>query len=203
MVKATIDTTRFDRDFALYKEQTSKALVDAINYKLFDCARACIKGTGKANKTDIKSSLMAASNKCPARTVAEMMVILKHRRTGEEIQDLEGEAEALIKSRQSHTGFAKAGWIPALKDLIGRVGRESVSVAGVGQVAYGGATPARQMGSTVAGDVFNDVAGTGNKAFVEQLKEKGAQVGLDKVAADMETYLAKKLDIPIERFNAA
>jgi hypothetical protein len=202
MIQASIDTTRFDRDFELYKVETSKSVLEAVNYKLFDCARAAITGTPKADKGKIKRSLTIASKLYPKRTVAEMLVIMQHIRTGDEIQDLEAEAAALIKTRQAHTGFAKAGWIPAIKKLIKLVGREHVTIGGLVRAAFGGAVPASKNGSNVVGSVFNDVAGKGNtKAFVESIKEKGAQAGIDKVSSDMEKYLSKNLDIPIDHFN--
>jgi hypothetical protein len=83
------------------------------------------------------------------------------------------------------------------------VGREAVSVSGIVKAAFGGAEPANKVGSQVTGSIFNDVDGTGNKTFVEANKQKGAQAGKDKVSLDMETYLAKKLDVPIDTFNRA
>ena len=202
MITAKIDTTRFDRDFELYKIETSKSVLEAVNYKLFDCARAAIPGTAKADKGKIKGSLTIASRLYPKRTVAEMLVIMKHIGTGDEIQDLEAEAAALVKGRQAHTGFARAGWIPAIKKLIKLVGKEHVTIGGLVRAAFGGANPASKNGSSIVGSVFNDVAGKGStKSFVEAIKTNGAQAGIDKVSGDMEQYLSKKLNIPIDKFN--
>src|ERR1700744_3516356 len=117
-IKATVDTRRFQRDLDLYLKTTSKTIEDAINFKLYDCARAAIKGTGKANKSEIKQSLDAACNRYPERTVAEMLVIIAKHNTGEEVFDLEEEAKKLKNKRFSSIGFTKAGWIPALKKLL-------------------------------------------------------------------------------------
>jgi hypothetical protein len=45
MLKGNVDTTRFQRDLALYIKNTSKTIIDAINFKLYDAARAAIKGS--------------------------------------------------------------------------------------------------------------------------------------------------------------
>jgi hypothetical protein len=200
-IKASIDTRRFQRDLNLYLKTTSKTIEDAVNFKLYDCARAAIKGTGKADKKKVKETLDASCNRYPERTVAEMLVIMANHKTGVEVFDLENEAKKLKNKRYSSIGFTKAGWIPALKKLLSYVGRETATVAGVMKAAFGGAEPARTSGGQTTGTVFNDVAGTGNRAFVESLKEQGAQAGIDKVTLDMESYLSKKLDIPAERFN--
>ena len=205
MIEAKLDTSRFDRAFALYEQTSRKTLAEAINYKLFDAARAAIKGTDKADRNDIQQTLEEASTLYPKRTVAEMIVIMKHARTGDEIGDLLAEAKELIKYRKSHTGFVKSGWIPALRKLLRMVGKESISISSVTSQEnnFGGAEPAKASDNVLNGSVFNDIHGIDNKAFVERLKEKGAQFAIDKVTADIETYLAKKLDIPIEQFNKA
>lgn len=203
MVNVTVDTRRFDRDLELYLKHTSKTIVDAVNFKLYDAARAAIKGTEAAKKPKIKESLEAISTKYPNRTVAQMIVIEAHHQDGTEIKDFEQEAKKLIKTRQSHTAFTKAGWIPALKQLLSYVGKSFATVSGTVKPAYGGAEPARTTGGKVVGSVFNDVLGTGNYAFVDAIKRKGSQAALDKVSLDMEQYLSKKLDIPIAQFNSS
>jgi hypothetical protein len=170
---------------------------------LFDAARAAIKGTPKADKNTVAETLNAASKMYPARTVAEMLVIIEHQDAGTQIQDLEDEANALIKKRQQGIGFSKAGWIPALKELLPLIGKESVSIGGLQRPAFGGAEPAKQVGSELVGSVFNDVQGTGNFPKVESIKEEGAEFGREKVANDIATYLERELGEPIERFNSS
>lgn len=201
MVTAKLDTARFDRAFDIYLNETSKTLIDAVNFKLFDAARAAIKGTSKADKSKIKSELNAISTKYPDRTVAEMLVIIQKEASGETVFDLEAEVTKLKNSRYSSIGFTKAGWLPALKELLKYVGKEGVTVQGVMKAAFGGAEPARKQSSQIVGSVFNDVDGTGNKSFVNSIKQQGAQAGIDKVTSDMEEYLSKKLQIPIDKFN--
>lgn len=203
MVDVKVDTTRFERDLQLYLKETSKTVEDAINYKLFDATRAAIKGTDKADKSKVKESLDAMSTKYPDRTVAEMLVIVQKEKSGETVFDLQAEVTKLKNKRYSSIGFTKAGWLPALKKLLRFVGKEAVSISGIMKAAFGGADPARTTGSTVIGSSYNDVRGTGNTSKVEKLKEIGAQAGIDKASLDMETYLSKKLDIPIERFNSS
>ena len=201
MVNASVDTSRFEMDLALYLKHTSKTVEDAINYKIFDATRAAIKGTTKADRGKVKESLEDACTKYPDRTVAEMLVIINKRATGEDVYDLEKEVRTLKNKRFSSLGFTKAGWLPALRKLLRFVGKESINVSGVVRAAFGGAEPAHREGSTVNGSSFNDVEGTGNKSFVESNKQKGAQAGIDKASLDMETYLARKMDIDIEEFN--
>lgn len=203
MISATVDTSRLDAVLPRYLQETSKTVVEALNYKLFDGTREAIKKTGKASKNDIRSKLDALSNKYPARTVAEMIVIVTSQRTGQEIQNLIDEAETLKKTRFSSIGFTKSGWLNALRELLPHVGRESVSIGGVGEKVnrFGGAEIAKQIGSQIVGSSYNDVQGTGNKALVEANKLNAAQAGADKIASDIETYLSKKFSIPIERFN--
>jgi hypothetical protein len=197
-----VDATRFNRDFELYAEETSKTLVEAVNYKAYDLARESLKGTGKADKGKIADSLNERSKEYPARTVAEMLVIMKHWKTGAEIGDLKADAEGFVKNRQSHIAFVKSGLLPALRKLLPYVGKESVTVGGVVRDSFGGAEPAKKIGGNIVASIYNDVEGTGNKTLVEELKERGFQIGMDKVASSMETYLSKKLNIPIEKFNS-
>jgi hypothetical protein len=204
MVGVKIDTTRFDRDFKQYMTLTSKTLVEAVNYKLFYCSRQAVKDTPKAVRSEVLQSLNATSKKYPNRTVAEMIVIAKSRLTGEAIEDLNQVTKTFKNKRIQSIAWTKAGWLPALRKLIKYVGKESISISGVGNTVrmfLGGATPAALVGSTIMGSVYNDVEGTGNKAFVTSIKEQGAQAGIDKVSMDMETYISKKLKIPIDQFN--
>ena len=202
MVEAKIDTSRFERDFALYLKETSKTQIDAFNYKLFDATREAIKQEPKADRNTVKESLDARANLYPDRTVAEMLVIIKEQSEGVNEFDLDAEVKAFKGKRLSSIAFTKGGWIPALKKLLPLVKKESVSVgAGTVRESFGGADPAHKTGGTIVGSTFNDVEGTGNKTLVEHLKTMSAQAGIDKVSMDMETYLSKKLDIPIEQFN--
>ena len=203
MITGKVDDSQFRRALSIYLDETSKESIDAVNFKLFDATRAAIKGTVKADRNTVRETLNAMSNKHPARTVAEMLVIKKSQESGEEINDLKLEAQALINKRYSSLGFAKAGWLPALRELLPKIKRESVSISGVSvkENKFGGAKPAYKFGGQIVGSTFNDVDGTGNKDFVNQIKEQGAQVGVDKVTHDIAVYLQKKLGIPIEKFN--
>lgn len=197
----TIDDAVFQRNLQRYIEESSKSVIDAINWKLYDGSRAALKGTPKADKNTIKSKLNEASSKYPERTVAEMLVLKQMQATGQEVFDLQQEVKNLLKKKTSHTGFAKSGWLPAIRDLINKVGKSMVSVSGVTSVGYGGAQPAVKTGSTIQGSIYNDVKGTGNFAFVQKIKEIGGEQAKVKINSDIVTYLSKKLDIPIDKFN--
>ena len=201
-VQVKIDTTRFDNAFKLYVEHTSKTVVDAVNFKLYDAARAAIKGTPIAKKSDIATSLNEICSIYPNRTVAQMLVIKHKQETGEDVYDLEEEVKDLKSKRNMAIGFTRSGWLPALRKLLSYIGKEFVNVSNVShKPSYGGAIPAVQLGSIVEGSVYNDVTGKINGPLVESLKEKGAQAGFDKVAGDMEKYLLDKFNINTDSFN--
>lgn len=200
-ITAHVDDATFQRNLKLYIDNTSKTVVDAVNFKLYDASREALKQTPKADKGTIKAKLNAVSSKYPERTVAEMIVVKEKQEAGIETFDLEEEVKALIGKRTSHIAFVKSGWLPAIKQLLSKVGKSFVTVSGVNKPSYGGADPARVAGSTIKGSAYNDVAGSGNKGLVEHIKEQGGQAAVDKVNGDIVQYLSKKLDKPIDAFN--
>ncbi len=202
MVEATLDTSKFDPAFALYVKTTSKTAEQAIAFKLFDATREALKTTVAAKRSDIKGGLDIPSDVDPARTVAEMILLKLKRGSGEQITDLENEAQALIRSRYKTIGFTKSGWIPGIRKLLPHIGKESVSVTGLDhESGFGGAIVPKKIGSQINGETWNDVEGTGNKEHVEANKEHAAQAGVDKVTADIAVYLEKELGIPASQFN--
>jgi len=51
------------------------------------------------------------------------------------------------------------------------------------------------------GAVWNDVTAKTNDSVVEAIKERGAQSAVDKVTADMNGYILKKLEPHNQEFN--
>lgn len=204
-VSVRVDTSQLDRAMALYLRETSKSIVDAVNVKLYDAARAALKANKAASKSDIRSKLNEVSSQYPGASVAEVIILKRKQASGEEVFDLEKEVNKLISGRNRTIGFLKSGWLPALKILLSKVKGifGSATIYGVRRPSHGGAEAAKQIGSNVFGSVFNDVAGTGNgnKSQVEHFKQEAAQAGIDKITRDMATYLEKKLGIPADKFN--
>jgi hypothetical protein len=193
--KTSVDLTEFNRSFAMYMRLTSKSFKDAVNNKLFDIARFAYKDTAKADGKTIKATLDAFSNKYPARTVAEMIVIVRAQNTGQQVKDLENEATKLKKSRVGHAGYTKSGWIKPMKDIAVQLGLNGFNIAKPSTVlGPGGGKPVVSESSVMGGFVWNDVAGKSNAGLVESIKETGAQSAVDKVAADMDKYVDKKLE---------
>jgi len=201
MISVHVDDATFQRNLNLYLNETSKTTEDAINFKLYDGCRESLKQTPKANKSTIVASLNERSSKYPNRSVAEMIVIKEKEASGEDIFDLEAEVQKLKGKRTSHIAFVKAGYLPGIKILLRKVGKAFASISGVTRSTYGGAEPVRKTGSTYEGSFWNDVEGSGNKSFVEQLKQQGADAGVTKINSDMVAYLEKKLGIPADKFN--
>lgn len=202
-IKVEINTSRFDAVFRKYMELTSKSLQDAINNKLFDITLHAGRETGKADPKTIRSTLKAVSSQYPNRTVAQMIVIAKARRAGQSIKDLESEANDLIRRRVKSVGFAKAGWIPGLKTLLPLVFKSSARVgANMYGVPKGGAQPVKHhTGNTWHSETWNDVRGNPPAPKIEDLKEKGAQAGIDWAVKDMVTYIEKNIGASCEFFT--
>jgi len=199
-IKASVSDEALQKNLSRYLSETSKTAIDAINFKLYDGDREAIKQTPKANKNTILAKLNEHSSKYPDRTVVEMLVITQMRANGQDVFNLEQEVQK-FKGKNFHIGFAKSGWLPGLKTLISKIGKSFVSVSGVSSVGYGGAEPARQTGGTIQGSIYNDVEGTGNKAFVQSIKEHGGRAAVDKINYDIESYFDKELKKPTDKFN--
>jgi hypothetical protein len=201
MITAKIDAENAKRNWKLYLKKTSKTVIQAINFKCYDGAREALKETPIANKSTILSSLNSASSKYPERTVAEMLVVRSMWAKGQKTFDLQAEVEKLKGQRTTHRGLAKSGWLPAIKKFLSLVNKSFTTISGISRIGYGGGEEARRVGGTVQGSYFNDVDGTGNRAYVESIKEVAADGSQTKVNNDIAEYLSEKLDEPIERFN--
>jgi hypothetical protein len=201
-IYAKVDDAEFQKNFAIYLRETSKSMEDAINFKLYDGAREAFKTTHKADKGTIKAKLDETASKYPKRTVAEMLVITQMQADGIEEFDLDAEVKKLKHNRTNHIGFIRAGWLPAIRDLLGKIGKNFANFSGVKRSAYGGAHPAKTTHNTITGEIFNDTQGKGsNGSFVQRIKEVGGENAKNKINSDIVTYLTKKMGIPIDKFN--
>src|ERR1700721_1228262 len=165
---AKVDLTEFNKAFAKYVQLTSKSMPDAVNNTCFDIARFAYRGTDQADRSEIREALNAISNKYPDRTIAEMIVIVHDQSKGQEVKNLEDEADKLIRTRQGHAGYTRSGWIQALKDIAPAIGKTSFNVARPSTVlGEGGGIPVKKSSGVMIGSVFNDVEGIRNASKVE------------------------------------
>ena len=193
-MSATVDLTEFNTAWKQYLKLTSKSFKDAANNTLFDIARYWYRDMEKANKGTIRDELNALSNDFPERTVAEMVIIVRAYANQEKIMDLDAEAAKLVRIRAGHAGYTKSGCIQAMKDIAPLLGKSSFSVAAPSTVlGQGGGQPIRIESTNMVGSVYNDVTGKTNDGHVQEIKNEGAQSGVDKVTADKNQYLEKKL----------
>ena len=203
VIKATVDTTSFNKTFARYMELTSKTLQEAINNKLFDAARFAMAATEKADLGKVKAALNEKCFRYPRMTVAEA-IVMKGKPHFTQITDaeLKQEGKQYISKKAKTIGFAKSGWIPAMKDMMPYIFRNKLSVRGVtASGKKGGANPIKKPSNVMRGEVFNDVNGTRNLPRVENIKSKGAQDAINKVEADMVKYIEGKLEPHNREFN--
>lgn len=203
VLKVKVDTTSFNKTFGRYMELTSKTLADAINQKLFDACRFALRATGKASASTVRASLNTKTFRYPRLTVAEAMV-LKGKPHFTQITDaeLKQEAKTFINKKVQTIAFAKSGWIPALKEMMPFIFKDKLTVSGVNATGKkGGASPIKRPSNVMKGEVFNDVKGTRNLPRVEGIKNQGAQDAINKVEADMVSYIEKKLAPHNAEFN--
>jgi hypothetical protein len=202
-MKATLDLTSFRKTFDKYMKVTGQTLQKALNNKLFDCARFALASTDKADVGTVRASLNAATYRYPRITVAEA-IVLKGQSHFTQITrtELREKARTLINKKVKSVGFAKSGWIPAIKDMLPSIFGKSFNQGKVlASGKKGGAKPITTISNHMTGEVYNDVQGTTHFSRVESLKNKGAQIAVDKVEADMIKYLERKLEPHNREFN--
>lgn len=203
LLNVKVDTRGFNKTFARYMELTSRTFQQAINSKLFDAARFALKATDKANLSSVRASLNAKCFRYPRMTVAEA-IVMKGKAHFTQISDaeLKQEGKKYVSSKARTIGFAKSGWIPALKEMMPFIFKNSFTVKGIAVSGKkGGANPVKRVSNQMHGEVFNDVAGTHNLGRVEALKNRGAQDAINKVEADMQRYIEGKLNPHNKEFH--
>lgn len=205
-----IDTREFDRALKQYLAVTSKTLPEAINHKAGNVAAKAYTETAKADRQKIAADLGAyygqvmgkrgkllKGNRILAPTDkdklarARALFVAQLRRLGK-LDSTAGITEKLplwIKRKVGSAGFLAAGWVPAIRTLLGRLG---VPLRG-GQSAknYGRAIRAKDSLDPFA-VIENNNTPKENKQSAERVMARGLKKAFDLETADMETYLAKK-----------
>jgi len=205
-----LDYSQWRRAAAELFATSKRTLPDFINGQALAVAAAALRLSYKADKGKIRSDLRApaentkpsrqSSRRSKPRTLAEMLVIAKYRKTGQwpgEGSTLRQRATWLINRRVRGIGFIKAGWIPAVVGLSKVVKRKPAkaksSFSGVNKFGKpkGSARPATYVPGVITAAIENTVPAynpTTNPYAVQGLKD-----ALAFTAADMTEVLAKRL----------
>ena len=193
--QVNVDLSEFQRWWPEYLKLTSKTVEEATYNKAFDAVRTAFKTNYKAEKSTVVDALNAMSSKYPARTVAEMLVIVAARNRGQEIDDLKQEAAKFIKRRGAAVGFVKSGWIEPMVKLMPYIGKGSLSVnTSIRNYQGLGGASVKKGGGEVSVTAWNDVIGKDHEAKVEHYKVEAAQQGIDFITKDMVQYIERKLE---------
>ena len=195
-IKVDVDLTEFNSAFSRYMTLTSSTLVKAMANKLFDMARFAYKANYQVNPNTIRKALNEKCYRYPKMTIAEAVVMKKHGGHFLDItnKQLKAEAQKFKNTMASHAGYTKTGWIPAMRKLMAEVNKADFTVnSNTSLIGQGGATTVKQNGSTLEGSCWNDVKGGRKEGKVTNYKSKAAQEAVDKVSADIEGYIDRKM----------
>ena len=116
--RVTVNTSEFNRAFDQYMTLTKKSLADVVNTKAAWIAYNAMTGTYKANAKTIRSELNAVSEMSPTLTVAQALVISRHKDDALTKKQLNAAARKLIAKRTRAVGFLRAGWRKAVSLLM-------------------------------------------------------------------------------------
>ncbi len=225
LVSIKLDTREFSETLLRYMEFTKKDFAEVINTKAFFVALKALRFTASARASQIERELRAKIiveriqlGKSQAtlirnskRGVARINLIVNARRKRKGLPGLKGgemeeASEKIIAARKASVGFAKAGWVWALKDLAPYVpsAAKYAETHGIriGSRAIGSSIPA-QVGLTPAAQIANRAfpKRTPNVANAQRLRDmmtEALSMAISEEQASMVEYIERKM---IERWN--
>ncbi len=205
-----IDTREFDKTFKEYMRYSSRSFAEACNQHAYYIARNGTLVTKAAGKQEIQEGLMGPSRKFPQAPLAAVIVNSQRKTQGK--KGLNGEKMSaaivrLIKKRQNHRNFLRAGWIPAIKLLATIVKKKNGTPIPPGTQKkgrnFGGAKPANERAyfnwSPMA-SIWNQATGKIPSEKAIRFIEEGAQKAVEMETQSMRTYIEKKQQEASNRF---
>lgn len=219
----TVDTKSFDAVLKEYMRYTKRTAAEVANTACYYAARNAVLLTQHSEGEEIRRELGrrvtvdAVSKKGKAIKRKENQFTLSNNKTqiprvfliinaqrrfsgkpplaGKELAEV---AMRMINARVRAVNFIRSGWLPGIK-LLGRFAVKG-TIVDYGKLKErgkptGGGTPAKPNLTTALAVMFNDVIGSHGKAssVVENIKNKGAQAGLDKEMQSKQEYIDRKL----------
>ncbi len=206
-----IDGSEFQRALVEYLKLTKKTEAEALNQKAYSVNIVAAGATAKQTAAGI-SAIMAEDVQGKAgRSGPRSALIVNATRGSQGLPGLYGqrmkeEADKLTRSRRGHVAFLASGWLPAVAIYAAAIGK-AVGKAAARRLEkfsggkIGGAVPAKE-GFTPKAEFWNEAGAleTHNAAGAQSMAEAGLQEGLNKATADMNTYLARKMQEASDKF---
>lgn len=206
-----IDGSEFQRAFTEYLKLTSKTASEAINQRAYSINVTAAGATAKQKPAQI-SAIMAEVVKGAKGKSAPRAALIVNARLGKQGAPglygsaMAAEVEILTKKRRQASAFLASGWLPAVAIYAAAIGKA------VGKAAsrrldkfnggkIGGATIAKNS-FTPKAEFWNEAGAvdTHNAAGAQSMAEEGLMAGLTKATADINTYLARKMQEASDKF---
>lgn len=215
-VNIRVDTKAFDKALKDYMVFTNKSVSEVINAKLWFITREAINKTPHVERSTIASELSNSATDYPGVPLGAILTNIAQKKKGRKGltgRDMTVALKKFIGARQRSTHFLRAGWLPALRifDLANKRGDIKFSKRFAPKLARGVKQYGKDKGSAIYarpnqvrafGEIENSVEGGKNpNARVGDIIRKGLQEAINKEVASMRTYIERKMNPEINKFN--
>lgn len=216
MFKATLDTRQFDKTLKEYMQFTKRSVAEVANAKCWFIARNATNTTKAVDRSKIDAELDAPSRINPEAPLAAILVNKQLR--GKGMKGVSGsQMQAAIKklkaARKRSINFLRSGWLPAVRILEYHLKKGDIQFSKryapklnrqtkqFGR-EKGAAIYARPERERTFAEIENAVYG-GKKPSprVHDLIVEGLQKAITQEVASMKTYIERKLNPEINKFN--
>ncbi|SRR6266568_9293321 len=216
-VNIKVDLRGFNKAFKEYMEFNKRALPEIVNTKAYFIARNALGTTKAADKEHIREQLEAPSRNYPNAPLAAIIVNAQRQATGKNARGRKGlygermrrAIDRLIRIRQSHVNFVRAGWKTAMKQLApyvrSKAGQAQIPLGIKERPMLGGSKHAPESSWLPKASIWNsarDKTGKGTEK-IQTIIIEGLQEAVNKEVRSMKQYIERKLNEGIKRFNRA
>jgi len=232
MSTASWDQSKFDAALDEYLKVTDRTVTEVLNTKAYYIARKALWFTKRADSGSIAKELgnlvsvtsISTRGRLTTRKTlnlvgadqhdAPLAALIVNKRLGKG-HGLYGAAmekaiRNLLASRMRSIAFLKSGWLPAIRVLslyAKDKSNDSIPAGNEGARIYGrekgAAYPAVEGTSSIVATIINSaIAAHDKKDALQLFGSKALQTAFDDEAADMESYMARKLEDPTAHANA-
>lgn len=225
-----LDTSKFDEAFKRYVAITNRDLHTATNTTAYYIARKAVWFTEKANKEQVKSSLVSVvtsqvTNRKGAvvtrrkkslvkardhdAPLAAVIINARRKRAGKKGlfgAQMKAAVREMIAARVRSVAYIKSGWIPAIRTLEGvadkgKQPRIDSSAKQLGK-PKGYAVPARGLSWTPVAKIVNEAyAKRDKKDAFGKVGGGGLQMAIDDETASKNQYIEDKMKERAEEFK--
>lgn len=230
----TFDDREFQATLREYSRHNKRDMAEICNDRAARVCQAAIKFTIKADREKIIRELTAAGSvatklvvsrktgkfkagklvtqhvsQSGTTSVAARIVNAVRVKEGQPAilgKELQEAAQKLLTRRLRGIGYAKSGWIAALKKLWPYLPKKvSASEAGVRLVSSRGTAHPAIAGNVAVAEIVNQVASklkTGDPGELEAVVTAGLEKGFGAEIANMRHYIEKKLQDTSDKYSA-